>query len=97
MDRRNLIIGGVAVAAAAVAGGYYLTRKPDTGAPGVADGLPGQLAVAGPLGDMVMGKDDAPVTIYEYASMTCGHCAHFHKDTLPELKKEYIDTGKVKL
>ena len=49
-----------------------------------------------PLGDRVLGKDDAPVTIVEYASMTCPHCAHFHETTYPELKKRYIDTGKVR-
>ena len=49
------------------------------------------------LPDMQMGKDDAPVTIIEYASMTCPHCAHFHETTLPGLKKKYIDTGKVRL
>jgi protein-disulfide isomerase len=37
------------------------------------------------------------VTIVEYASMTCPHCAHFHATTLPELKTKYIDTGKVRL
>ena len=54
------------------------------------------LAVEGPLGDVVQGKADAPVTIIEYASMTCGHCANFHNNTYPELKKKYIDTGKVR-
>jgi protein-disulfide isomerase len=54
------------------------------------------LAVAGPLGDEVQGKADAPVTIIEYASMTCGHCATFHTKTYPVLKSRYIDTGKVK-
>ncbi len=46
--------------------------------------------------DFVVGNADAPVTIIEYASMSCSHCANFHINTLPELKKEYIDTGKVK-
>lgn len=50
-----------------------------------------------PLPDMVMGSPDAPVTIVEYASMTCPHCQRFHANTLPDLKKNYIDTGKVKL
>ena len=51
---------------------------------------------AGPLPDLVLGKADAPVTIVEYASMTCPHCANFHKTTYPELKTKYIDTGKVR-
>jgi protein-disulfide isomerase len=48
------------------------------------------------LPDMVLGKEDAPVTIVEYSSLTCPHCAHFHKDVFPALKSEYIDTGKVR-
>lgn len=55
-----------------------------------------ELLKPGPLGDKVLGSEDAPVSIVEYASMTCGHCAHFHKTTYPELKKQYIDTGKVR-
>ncbi|MEQ1790063.1 MAG: thioredoxin domain-containing protein [Rickettsiales bacterium] len=47
--------------------------------------------------DKVLGKKDAPVTIVEYASMSCSHCAKFHNDVLPQLKKDFIDTGKVKL
>ena len=46
---------------------------------------------------MVIGKADAPVTILEFASLGCPHCAHFHETTLPRLKKEYIDTGKARL
>jgi protein-disulfide isomerase len=49
------------------------------------------------LRDFTIGSDDAPVTIIEYASMTCGHCARFHNDVLPELKARYIDTGKARL
>ena len=55
-----------------------------------------ELEKAGPLGDVVMGDAKAPVTIIEYASMTCSHCATFHNTTYPEMKKKYIDTGKVK-
>jgi protein-disulfide isomerase len=54
------------------------------------------LAVEGPLGDVVFGKADAKVIIIEYASLTCSHCAKFHVDTFPALKKNYIDTGKAK-
>jgi len=57
---------------------------------------PGDLATAGPEGDIVLGSDKAPVTIIEYASMTCPHCAHFSTTTFPELKQRYIDTGKVR-
>ena len=46
--------------------------------------------------DLALGSDTAPVTIVEYASMTCPHCAHFQETTFPELKKRYIDTGKVR-
>ncbi len=46
--------------------------------------------------DMVMGADKAPVTIIEYASLTCPHCAHFDETTFPKLKSEYIDKGLVK-
>ncbi|WP_323716053.1 DsbA family protein [Paracoccus aminovorans] len=48
------------------------------------------------LPDIVLGQADAPVTIVEYASFTCPHCAAFHDENLPKLKAEYIDTGKVK-
>ncbi|QND52237.1 DsbA family protein [Phyllobacterium sp. 628] len=58
---------------------------------------PAKLLEPGPLKDIVMGKADAPVTIIEYASMTCPHCAHFTVATLPTIKEKYIDTGKAKL
>jgi protein-disulfide isomerase len=54
------------------------------------------LAIPGPLGDVALGPADAKVTVIEYASMTCPHCAAFHKETWPELKKRYVDTGKVR-
>ena len=46
--------------------------------------------------DFIIGNNNAPITIIEYASMSCSHCANFHNNTLPDLKNEYIDTGKVK-
>ena len=51
----------------------------------------------GPLKDIFIGNADAKVTIIEYASMTCSHCAHFHEATLPAIKAKYIDTGKARL
>lgn len=56
-----------------------------------------ELATPGALPDMAIGKADAKVTIVEYASMTCGHCAHFHETVFPTLKEKYIDTGKVRM
>jgi protein-disulfide isomerase len=47
--------------------------------------------------DRILGNPDASVTIIEYASLTCPHCAHFENDVLPDLKKKWMDTGKVKL
>jgi protein-disulfide isomerase len=71
-----------------------------TVAPGApaADGSvdPAALEVAGPLGDKGLGDPKAPVTVIEYASMTCNHCAAFHVDTFPAFKAKYIDTGKVR-
>jgi len=55
-----------------------------------------QLMASGPLPDIVQGSASAPVTIIEYASMTCSHCAAFHDSTWPELKSKYIDSGKAK-
>ena len=99
-NRRTMLLGAAAVVAA---GGLaaYLWRPADRAAditpaavpartPTVADG------VASPLGDRALGSADAPVTIIEYASATCPHCARFHEDTFKTLKSEYIDTGKVR-
>ncbi len=47
--------------------------------------------------DRILGKADAPITIFEYASLTCPHCAEFDKETLPKLKEAWIDTGKARL
>lgn len=55
-----------------------------------------QLMSSQPLPDIWVGKDDAPITIVEYASMTCTHCAAFHADVWPALKAKYIDTGHVR-
>ncbi len=46
--------------------------------------------------ETALGSEDAPVTIIEFASLTCPHCAHFHEATFPGLKEKYIDTGKVR-
>lgn len=55
---------------------------------------PGQEVLA--AGEVMLGRADAPITIIEYSSLTCPHCAAFHRDTLPRLKTEYIDKGYVR-
>ena len=49
------------------------------------------------LKERVLGDPDAPIEIVEYSSLTCTHCRHFHIEILPELKKNYLDTGRAKL
>lgn len=55
-----------------------------------------ELMAPGPLGERSLGRADAPVTVIEYVSLTCPHCANFHKTIFPRMKKEFIDTGKVR-
>jgi protein-disulfide isomerase len=88
MTRREaLALLGSAVASTALLGSL----------PALAQAVsPQDLAVPGPLGDVAQGPADAKVTIIEYASLTCSHCAAFHKDTYPVLKQRYVDTGQVR-
>ena len=88
---RLIIIGAVGLAIAA--GATYWTTKSGTG-----DG-PGAVQAAdvdtSSIVEMTMGPEDAKVTVIEYASFTCPHCANFHKGPFKDLKADYIDTGKV--
>ncbi|MCJ8142683.1 DsbA family protein [Ancylobacter sp. A5.8] len=104
IDRRRFLegMGAAALTAAALValagpGGLGLDRLSFIGQAEAQTVDAAKLMSPGPLPDIVLGKADAPVTIVEYASMTCGHCAHFHTTTYPVLKEKYIDTGKVKL
>lgn len=60
-----------------------------------------KLALADPLEadehDRILGDPDAPVTLIEYSSLTCPHCARFHTQTIPQVKKDWIDSGKVRV
>jgi protein-disulfide isomerase len=95
-----LIVAGGAVAVAAIAAGAYFGTRPP------APGLPPTTVAAAPdkaallavqPNDHVLGDPNAPITVIEYASLTCPHCAAFHSQILPEIKAKWIDTGKVKL
>jgi protein-disulfide isomerase len=56
-----------------------------------------QVRAEGFASEAVLGPADAPVTVVEYASMTCPHCAAFHAKAMPALKQEYIDKGRIRL
>ena len=98
--RNILIVAGGVVAVAAIAAGVWFGTRPSS--PAVAPQAAAQTADKTTLlqvqpNDHVLGDPKAPITLIEYASLTCPHCAHFSVAVLPELKKKWIDTGKVKL
>ncbi len=97
MNRRSLLLtGGMAVTALAgvwlVRGGQDVSGLPTLGA---ANAQTAAVDTSGVV-EMELGAPDAPVTMMEYASFTCPHCATFHATVLPQLKADYIDTGKVR-
>ena len=82
MKRRELLkTGGAALA---LSGGFGTMLRAQVEGAGVE------------IPDMVLGDENAPIEMIEYASFTCPHCARFHADVYPQLKADYIDTGKVK-
>ncbi len=86
LNRRKVALGLVAAGALAMMPNLAFAQQD----------ISAELAKQGPLGDEVLGDPKAPVTVIEYASMTCTHCAHFNATTFPMLKSKYIDTGKVR-
>ena len=88
----------------AVGLGVWLNQSPQTAAldqefalPFAANAQSSDVdAGAAEIIDMVQGAENAPITVIEYASFTCPHCARFHSDVYKLLRKNYIDTGKVK-
>jgi protein-disulfide isomerase len=94
-----LMVIAAVVVAAVIGGGVYYYRGGFGGSElTVAKGDPdvSELMQPGALPDVVIGKADAPVTIVEYASMTCPHCAQFQTVVFPQLKAKYIDPGNAK-
>ena len=88
---RRRLIAAAAGGALALAAAPALADKAGSGSVSVME-----LMAPNALPDIVEGDANAPVTIVEYASMTCSHCAAFHHEVYPTLKKTYVDTGKVK-
>jgi protein-disulfide isomerase len=98
-----VLIAGAVVVVAGI-GGFLAWQHYQASAPAVAAGqAPADLEpINSPLAqaqpdDIVEGDANAPITMIEYSSLSCPHCARFQKDVLPTIKKDYIDTGKVKL
>ncbi|MGR3455460.1 DsbA family protein [Pseudooceanicola sp.] len=100
MDRRALLAGGVAVVAAGGVGYWALNRNAGPAVTQINAATTesgGEAVDTSSIQEMVLGDPDAPVTVMEYASFTCPHCANFHTGPFQQLKSEYIDTGKVKM
>ena len=96
-DLLKLAAGAVAISVAAAWGLSLPVLAQRKKAAGPSEVPMEELMKAGSLPDLVLGKADAPITVVEYASMTCGHCATFHNKVFPALKEKYIDAGKVRL
>lgn len=99
IDRRTFVNGLLVASAGSLAGCAGGGSRPRAqSGPLTADGTPvlAELMKPGPLGDKSLGSPNAPVTIIEYASLTCPYCHKFHVTTYPRVKKELIDTGKVR-
>ena len=96
------LMSGVFAAVALAAGAYAVTgynsqtRLPENPLIGAASAQEAEIDTS-TITEMVLGAEDAPVTMIEYASYTCPHCANFHTGVFKQLKEEYIDTGKMKL
>jgi len=90
MSRKTWIILGVVAALIAGGGGWYFLG-------GASEAAAPQAGTAGQITDhdMTMGNPKAKVVFIEYAAPMCPHCAHFNNDIMPDIKKDYIDTGKV--
>ncbi len=90
VDRRTALILGGSALVVSPASAQRKTAGPDTvPVEDLMRAIPG-------LPDLFLGKADAPCTIVEYASMTCGHCANFHTKVFPAIKEKYVDTGKLR-
>ena len=98
MSKTYLLAGALAVAVAG--GAFWMTRGSAPLPPALSTAAEAQEATVSSevatVPDMILGKLDAPVEVIEYASFTCPHCANFHDAVFDKLKKNYIDTGKVK-
>jgi len=98
VSRRTLLGVGAGIVVAAGGGALWYARQaesPITAAPAVGAALAAAPA-EGPMAERSIGRADAPVVVHEFFSLTCSHCATFHRDTMPQVKKELIETGRLR-
>ena len=95
MDRRIFMAGGAAAVVVAAGGAWYSMQAPGT-TPVQINQVSGEEIDTSDVIEMTLGDENAPVTMIEYASFTCPHCANFHDAVFKDLKADYIDTGKVR-
>ncbi len=101
MNKGGLVAVVALVLVAVGAGGWFYMSSQNIGAGNAAAGADSTTQAAAvpevTADDKVLGNADAPVTIVEYFSLGCPHCKHFHETILPQLKADYLDTGKVRI
>jgi protein-disulfide isomerase len=98
MGRRDLILTVMAAIGGAAACQWAApVRAQERNGNSPAQVSVNELMQPGPLPDLTFGSPNAPITLVEYASLTCPHCAAFHNNVLPQLRQKYIATGKVRL
>jgi protein-disulfide isomerase len=96
LTKRSVMAGAVALGLGFM--GSWLAALGPLASPASAESYStADLLAPGPLPEKVLGSAKAPVTMIEYSSLTCSHCAHFHAEVYPLLKEKYIDTGKMRL
>ncbi len=99
---KRLSLAGTVAVAAIAAGAWWMNSAPVAapdmpyGAANAQESSDAAEVDTSSIVEMTLGAEDAPVTIVEYASFTCPHCANFHKTAFKQLKSDFIDTGKVK-
>ena len=111
MPKQNQIVIAILAVLAVIAGAIFYLNMAENPDGGLADGeadtgeavasvaAPSDgdpLATPNPLGELTLGDPAAPITIVEYSSLTCPHCAAFHTDTLPALKEKYTSKKCIK-
>lgn len=97
-SRRTLLGVGAGAVVAAGAGALWYSRSAPSTLAGAPAGAQTALASGdGLMGERAIGRDDAPVVVLEFFSLTCSHCATFHREAMPQVKKELVDTGKIRL